>query len=137
MIRSEAGTVRVLAAVVRRGDRLLSCRRPANKRHGGLWEFPGGKLEPGETDLEAARRELQEELDVNVRSVEPVEFSVHDPGSEFVIEFLPVECEGEPKCIEHSAHAWVTLDELIEMALAPSDRKYAEFLVARRNEQND
>jgi 8-oxo-dGTP pyrophosphatase MutT (NUDIX family) len=56
----------VLAAVIRRQDRYLVCRRPAHKRHGGLWEFPGGKLEPGETLLEAARRELREELGAEV-----------------------------------------------------------------------
>jgi 8-oxo-dGTP pyrophosphatase MutT (NUDIX family) len=53
--------IRVLAAVIRRNDRFLLCRRPSWKRHGGLWEFPGGKLEPGETPLEAAARELAEE----------------------------------------------------------------------------
>ena len=48
--------MRVLAAVVRRDDRYLVCRRPAHKRHGGLWEFPGGKIHAGETLLGAARR---------------------------------------------------------------------------------
>ena len=58
--------VRVVAAVIERasdeGARLLVCRRPAHKRHGGLWEFPGGKVEAGEDLLHAARRELAEEL---------------------------------------------------------------------------
>ena len=59
-------TIRVIAAVIARGDRLLVCQRPPHKRHGGLWEFPGGKCEPGESDLEAARRELHEELGVEL-----------------------------------------------------------------------
>src|SRR5690606_20769929 len=62
-------TIRVLAAVIRRDGRWLVCRRPAHKRHGGLWEFPGGKLEPGESLLEAATRELEEELAVRVTGV--------------------------------------------------------------------
>ena len=50
-----------MAAVIERDGKLLVCRRPGHKRHGGLWEFPGGKLEPGETIVDAARRELDEE----------------------------------------------------------------------------
>src|SRR4028119_2222610 len=53
---------RVLAAVVQRAGRLLLARRPSGKRHAGLWEFPGGKFLLGETPLDAARRELAEEL---------------------------------------------------------------------------
>ena len=126
---STSNRIRVVAAVIRRGDTLLVCQRPAHKRHGGLWEFPGGKLEAGETILDAARRELAEELDVRVLSVGEVEFAIADPGSEFVIEFHPVEIEGEPVALEHSALGWVGLDELLELPLAPSDRKYAEHLV--------
>ena len=92
--------IRVIASVIRRNGRVLLCKRPVHKRHGDLWEFPGGKVEAGESDLEAARRELAEELNVRVLSVGPVTFSVADPGSDFVIEFLPVEIQGEPACIE-------------------------------------
>jgi mutator protein MutT len=116
--------IRVVASVVQRDGRLLLCLRPAHKRHGGCWEFPGGKVDPGESDLEAARRELREELDVAVVSVGPVELSVEDPGSPFVIEFLPVEIEGEPACLEHTDLAWVTEAEAAALPLAPSDRQY-------------
>ena len=120
--------VRVVAAVVRRYGRMLVCQRPAHKRHGGLWEFPGGKLEAGESALEGARRELAEELGVVVRSVEEMEFSIQDPGSVFVIEFHPVEMDGEPRCREHTALAWATPEELLTLPLAPSDRAFAEHL---------
>ena len=118
----------VLAAVVQRDDRYLICQRPVHKRHGGLWEFPGGKLEPGETHDHAARRELAEELAVDVRTVGTMLFSVADPGSQFVIEFVPVTIHGEPRCIEHSALRWLSLDELPTLDLAPSDRRFVEFL---------
>lgn len=123
--------IRVLACVLRRGPALLICRRPDHKRHGGLWEFPGGKVEPGESDLEAARRELREELGLEVTSVHEVAFSVADPGSEFVIEFLEVEAHGEPECLEHSELAWVEPGALVGYALAPSDGRYAEWLAGR------
>ena len=74
---------RVLASVIQSGNRLLVCQRAQEKRHGGLWEFPGGKVEAGESDFEAARRELHEKLDVTVTEVGPVEFSAKDPASSF------------------------------------------------------
>jgi 8-oxo-dGTP diphosphatase len=119
---------RVLAAVVQRKDRYLICRRAMHKRHGGLWEFPGGKLEAGETPFDAARRELIEELAVRAVSVGPKLFSAADPGSEFVIEFVPTEIEGEPECLEHLGLSWVSLEELMSVPLAPSDRQFAQFL---------
>ena len=127
---SSPDTIRVLAAVVLRYGRYLVCRRPAHKRHGGLWEFPGGKLEPGETLLHAARRELAEELGVTTISVEEPVFEVHDTGSPFVIEFVPTEVEGTPQCLEHSELAWARVEDLTTMELAPSDRRFVEWMVA-------
>jgi mutator protein MutT len=125
--------IRVLAAVISRGPDYLICQRPAHKRHGSLWEFPGGKLEPGETDWDAARRELREELGVTVTSVGAELFTAHDEGSPFLIAFVPVTMEGEPNCIEHSALAWGPRESLLTYALAPSDRRFAEWLVANQD----
>lgn len=118
--------IRVLAAVIRNGDRYLICRRPDHKRHGGLWEFPGGKIEAGETDLEAAIREMREELDVEVSAVGAPVFIRQDEGSDFSIEFMPVNIAGKPRAIEHSAIAWARAEEVVEYDLAPSDRLFAE-----------
>ena len=123
-------SIRVLAAVIRRNGRVLICKRPSHKRHADLWEFPGGKVEAGETDLEAARRELDEELALRVTAVGRPEFTVADPGSEFIIEFLPVEADGEPQCLEHSALVWAVDGELLTYDLAPSDRRYVEHHLA-------
>ena len=120
---------RVLASVIQKDNRFLVCQRAAEKRHGGLWEFPGGKVEAGESDFEAARRELHEELGVTVTGVGPVEFSSKDSGSEFVIEFLSVMIDGEPECLEHQALAWMEEEELLSLPLAPSDRRYVVFRV--------
>ncbi len=136
------GPIRVLAAVVRDGGRYLICQRPAHKRHGGLWEFPGGKLEPDESLHDAARREMREELGVAVRGVGETLLAVADAGSPFVIEFVPVEIEGAPVCLEHSALEWRELEELRERELAPSDRLFVEFLLTeptagKRSESRD
>jgi mutator protein MutT len=123
--------IRVIAAVLVRGDYLLVCQRPPHKRHGGLWEFPGGKLEPGEDDETAARRELAEELGIQVDRVQQPELEITDPDSPFLIAFVPVHASGEPTCREHTALAWGTPAELALLPLAPSDRRYVEVLLSR------
>jgi mutator protein MutT len=125
-----ADTIRVIAAVISDADRLLVCQRPPHKRHGGLWEFPGGKCEPGESDFEAASRELREELGVEVISVGPELTAIHDPGSPFLIAFVPATMVGTPVCHEHTALRWGTLEELVDLALAPSDRRFVEARLA-------
>ena len=124
-----AGQIRVVAAVIGHGDRLLMCQRPAHKRHGGLWEFPGGKCEPDESDAEAIRRELNEELGVTADSVGVSEFETIDEGSPYLIVFIPVRISTEPAAIEHSAVAWFTAHELLHLQLAPSDRRYVQQML--------
>jgi mutator protein MutT len=121
----------VLAAVIERDGNYLVCQRPAHKRHGSLWEFPGGKVEAGETHFQAARRELAEELDVRVLSVAAAIFAVADPGSEFLIEFVPTTIDGSPKCLEHTDLKWMSLPDLPSLELAPSDRRFVDFLAHR------
>ncbi len=118
----------VIAAVIRRGHTYLICRRPADKRHGGLWEFPGGKLIDGETPLQGAKRELREELAIEVTSVGDALLTVRDPGSVFEIQFRTVEVHGEPIPLEHSQIEWVRREDLLEYDLAPSDIRFAEQL---------
>lgn len=124
----DAQPVRVVAAVIEHGGRWLVGRRPEGKRHGGLWEFPGGKVKDGESTLGAARRELEEELSVQVTSVGQTLFTVRDEGSPFVIDFVEVSVAGIAKPLEHSEIAWVTLQGLEELALAPADEAFARWL---------
>ena len=123
-----AGDVRVLAAVIRRDASFLVCRRPPHKRHGGLWEFPGGKLEAGESWLLAARRELREELGLDVRAVGEPLFERTDLASGYVIVFVEVDAVGEPRALEHEEVRWVAGEELAKLDLAPADRAFAEWL---------
>jgi 8-oxo-dGTP diphosphatase len=119
----------VVAAVVRDGDRYLVCRRPAHKRHGGLWEFPGGKVEAGETRADAVRRELEEELALEVLSVGATQFVATDPGTPYQVEFIEAVTAGVPTPLEHSEVAWCALRGLSGLPLAPTDARFvAEFL---------
>lgn len=121
--------IRVLAAVCSRDARYLIAQRPLHKRHGGLWEFPGGKFEPGESPLDVARRELAEELGVAVTAVGECLLAVHDDGFPFVIEFYPVTFDGEPMALEHAELRWATLEEIAALPLAPSDRAFVASMV--------
>lgn len=120
--------MRVLAAVIRRNGAYLLGRRPAHKRHGGLFEFPGGKVGPGETDRDAVARELDEELGLEVDHVGPVLFAATDPGSSFHVHFVPVRASGHPVAREHEELRWLTPAELLadRVRLAPSDRRFVQ-----------
>ena len=123
---------RVIACVVRRGDLLLLAQRPAHKRHGGLWEFPGGKIEENESDAHAAARELREELGVEMTRASPAIFEVADTGSPYIIAFVPVEIRGEPVATEHSSIVWGQPSDLRELPLAPSDAAFLRWLLNER-----
>ena len=118
----------VIAAVVRRDGRYLVGRRPPGKRHGGLWEFPGGKVHEGEALLTAADRELEEELGLRALTAGALLFSASDGDAPFVIHFVEVEAEGEPVPLEHSEVGWFTAEELAELPLAPADAHFVRTL---------
>jgi 8-oxo-dGTP diphosphatase len=130
------GLTRVVAAVIEREGRFLLCQRPAHKRHGGLWEFPGGKLAEGETLEAAARRELDEELELNLTRTGRTLFSRRDPGSTFQIEFVEVWADGEPRAMEHTDLRWLRWDELHSVPLAPTDDMFASNLASTHGGQN-
>ena len=114
--------------MIERQGRWLLGRRPEEKRHGGLWEFPGGKMDAGEAPADAARRELSEELGLSVEAVEACLLVVEDDGSPFVIEFFETSVEGTPEALEHSELGWFSLAELQSMPLAPADDRFVRWL---------
>ena len=121
--------VRVIAAVIQSDGRYLVAQRPAHHRHGELWEFPGGKVEAGETDLQATRRELDEELRVHVLEVGEVLAEHRDPGTRFHVVFLEATIQGQPVAVEHTDLAWRTPAELADLPMAPSDARFVAQLV--------
>lgn len=118
--------LRAIAAVISREGRVLLCRRPSHKRHGDLWEFPGGKSRPGESLLATLQRELSEELGVEVLSVSGGSISLPDPGSDYTVDFVRTEILGDPQPLEHVEIEWVPASEVEEYDLAPADQIFAE-----------
>ena len=121
----------VVAGVLARGDRVLVGQRASPAWAAGQWEFPGGKLEPGETAAEALVREWQEELGVSVAAgAEVYRSEIETALGPFVLLALRVELlSGEPQPREHRALAWVRPAELERLALLTSNRPIAAALL--------
>ncbi|MBN2625071.1 MAG: (deoxy)nucleoside triphosphate pyrophosphohydrolase [Spirochaetales bacterium] len=108
--------------------RVLLCRRNDDKARGGLWEFPGGKLEDGETPQEAVEREIGEELGLTAEAGEILARTVHDYG-DIRIDLILVRM-GNPRgtmvLTDHSEVRWCDPLEIEELDLAPADRELLE-----------
>mgnify|MGYP006299321405 CR=1 FL=1 len=117
-------TIRVIAAVVVQDDEYLLAKRPYNKRHGGLWEFPGGKIDDGESDLVAVNRELKEELNIAATRIGRKFWQSQDPGSDFLIEFHEVIIDGTPEALEHEDLKWIPIHDFHGFQLAPTDARF-------------
>ncbi len=113
----------VVAALIRRENRFLICRRPAHKTRGLLWEFVGGKVEKGETKQQALVRECREELAVEV-AVGDVYMQVIHPYPDMTVELTLFEAaiaQGEPQLLEHCEIAWITPSETDSYDFCPAD----------------
>lgn len=120
----------VVAGIVVRDGKILITRRKAGSHLGGFWEFPGGKLEPGENWGDGLIRELREELGIEVE-VGPLRFeTVHEyPTKAVHLRFY--ECRlvaGEPQPLDCDAVEWVTPDSLNRYEFPEADRKLIETL---------
>ena len=108
--------VHVVAAVIARGDEILIARRPDHVHQGGKWEFPGGKLEAGESAVDGLRREIHEELGILVRAERPLIRVSHDyPDKQVLLDVWWVDAfDGEPEGREGQQVRWVKRDALRE-----------------------
>ena len=120
----------VVAALIWEGEKFLACQRPANKARALLWEFVGGKLEPGETLEEALIRECQEELDITVKPKDIFLTVVHEYPDLTVrlTLFNAVIAEGTPKALEHHDIRWITTSEIDELEFCPADEEILKKL---------
>jgi mutator protein MutT len=120
--KSELKRVVVAVAVVVRDGRVLICQRREKDSFGGYWEFPGGKLEAGETAENCVCREVREELDLVVRPTAALAVVRHEyPGLDLTLHAFECECvEGEPRAIACQALRWVLPRELSEYRFPPA-----------------
>jgi 8-oxo-dGTP diphosphatase len=129
---SDGERLRVVAAALLDGTRVLIAERPAGKHMAGWWEFPGGKVAAGESDGEALVRELREELDVEVRPLDEVARLRHDyPDRQVeVILWHAVITGGTPRGLDGQRFKWVDTYALGDERLLEADRPFIAALQA-------
>ena len=127
-IDSEHNWLDVVAAVIERRGRYLLCQRPPRKQHGGLWEFPGGKVSTGEPMAAALARELAEELALHEVDVGGRLGELRDEQQRLRLHFFQVSTRGSPILLEHSALGWFRGAELQGLQLAPLDFGFARAI---------
>ena len=121
----------VVGAIIKEGGKYLVGQRAAHKAQGGLWEFMGGKIEPGETPEEALQRECREELALEIEGARIIDSVIHE-YPEKTIRLTLLECRPKagsvPQALEHQAIRWVTPDEMRGMPFCPADAELIENL---------
>jgi 8-oxo-dGTP diphosphatase len=134
----------VAVALIDSRGLVLMQRRRLVSNHGGLWEFPGGKVEAGETAEQAAVREIAEELDlaIDAEALDPIGFAVappaadherggHERSGQARIVLVLYRCRawrGEPACLDAEEIGWFELDALAGLAMPPLDYPLAQAL---------
>ena len=129
--RGEGKIIHVVAGVIRdaRG-RILLARRTEGRDLAGLWEFPGGKVEPGESPEAALVRELREELGIEARVGDPlIRVPQQYPDKRLVLDVRQVDFQGFPKGLDGQALAWVPLAKLASYPMPPADRPVVAALL--------
>ncbi|WP_379132095.1 (deoxy)nucleoside triphosphate pyrophosphohydrolase [Paenibacillus sp. sgz500958] len=123
--------IEVAAAIIHNKEgRILIARRRAGKSQEGLWEFPGGKIEPGESVPQCLKRELMEEMSLSIVPLEVFDISEHDYGS-IHIRLIAWRAEyrgGEIHLSDHDDYRWLLPEELGEFSFAPADIPFVERL---------
>ena len=117
--------VEVVAALIWADDKFMICQRPAHKARGLLWEFVGGKIEPGETKEQALIRECREELNITL-SVGDVFMEVTHEYPDITVNltlFNATIAEGKPQKLEHNDIKWITSSEIPNYTFCPADEE--------------
>jgi len=124
--------INVVGAVIVRNDEILCAQRGFAGSLGGMWEFPGGKIEDGESPRQALEREIQEELLCTVTVTDEVTSTTYeyDFGIVTLTTFYCELVEGEPQLTEHEATKWLKRSELDALEWAPADIPAVELIKA-------
>ena len=133
----KAAPIEVVAALIWDKGRFLACQRPEKKARGGLWEFVGGKVEPGETKQQALIRECREELGVEIR-VLGVFMDVTHAYPDLTVHLTLYESEiasGEVQRLEHNDIRWITPEEIDGYDFCPADQAFCAEIKKRINQK--
>ncbi|NDK54424.1 (deoxy)nucleoside triphosphate pyrophosphohydrolase [Pontibacter fetidus] len=115
--------VKVVCAIIEHNGNVLLTQRSSSMAQPLLWEFPGGKINAGESETDALIREIEEELNLLIVPHQRLTPVVHSYSSK-TIELIPYTCElqsGEISLAEHMAYSWATIDELLNYSWCPAD----------------
>lgn len=127
--------INVVAAVIKNDDgKILIAQRNLKKSQGGLWEFPGGKIEPNESREEAIVREIKEELTIDIEVEGYLAEKVFN-YSDKDVNLIAMKCrilKGDIKLTEHEDAKWVNEDELDQFEFAPADMFIVERLIGKK-----
>ena len=127
----------VVAALIWQGNKFMICQRTAHKARGLLWEFVGGKVEPGETKEQALIRECREELAITL-SVGDVFMDVVHKYPDLTVHltlFNAIIADGEPQKLEHNDIQWITPSEISNFEFCPADDEILHRIKEEYNEQ--
>ncbi|MFP5395017.1 MAG: (deoxy)nucleoside triphosphate pyrophosphohydrolase [Alphaproteobacteria bacterium] len=121
----------VAAAIVNAQGMVLMQRRRLDRDHGGLWEFPGGKVEPAETPAQSLCREIAEELGLTIvpADLTPVSFAAGADGPHVILLYLCRDWSGEPACLDGEEIAWFAPTDIPGLDLLPLDIPLAQALL--------
>lgn len=120
--------IQVVAALIWDQGRFMACQRPVHKARGLMWEFVGGKVEPGESREEALRRECREELGIEI-SVRDIYFEVEHNYPDISIHLTLYNAsisEGTPQLLEHNDLRWIYPNEIPQYTFCPADKQILE-----------
>jgi 8-oxo-dGTP diphosphatase len=125
--------IQVACAMIVVDRKVLAVKRGSTMKMPGKWEFPGGKLEHGESASECIVREIREELCMEITILQEMDSVLHDYG-DFVIRLIPFICSTtqlEPKLNEHESHLWVDPNSILDLDWAAADIPLAERMQIR------
>lgn len=128
--------VNISCGIILRGGKLLVTQRRECDSFAGEWEFPGGKVDPGESPEDACIREIREEIGTPSRIIAPYRFAYHEyervddrPALRVLLLFYLMEIEGEPQPVEVAACQWIDIPQLLEMRIIKGSQGVIQQLV--------
>ena len=121
--------INVVAAVIKEGNEFFIAQRNREKDFGLKWEFPGGKVEPQETFEDALKREIKEELkvDISIKS-KIIEVPYRDERLNILLHYYLCEKMGDIRLMEHEKGVWVSKPDLYRFKFAPGDHLILKYL---------